>query len=209
MLPATTTQVLIGRIQAGDRAALNELCERYQQRVLSAVRIRLGAKLRRKIESCDVVQKVMIEALGKLDEFEYRTEGAFLKYLNRLVENRLRDEADYWGAQGRNPDREIPLDPRSPGEETPLIDLGDPSAPTPSRLLIVQEDLARMEQAMDVLAEESPDYRDLLVAVKLEGQTYRELADDRDTTEDAIRMKVKRAEKRLAAIYHELEGNES
>lgn len=52
----------------------------------------------------------------------------------------------------------------------------------------------------------SPEQRDLLVAVKLEGQTYSELA--AGTTVDAIRMKVHRAEQRLAAIYHELEAGE-
>jgi RNA polymerase sigma-70 factor, ECF subfamily len=203
MTETITTQILIGRVQAGDGAALNELCARYQQRVLSAVRIRLGAKLRRKIESCDVVQEVMMAALGKVNSFEYRTEGAFLKYLNHLVENRLRDEADRQGAARRNADREIPLGARSDGDGDPLGEIGDPSAPTPSRLLILGEDLARMERAMDRL---SPEYRELIVAVKLEGQTYRELAEG--TTEDAIRMKVNRAEQKLAAIYHELEAGE-
>jgi RNA polymerase sigma-70 factor, ECF subfamily len=168
-----------------------------------AVRIRLGAKLRRKIESWDVVQEVMMAALGKVNSFEYRTEGAFLKYLNQLVENRLRDEADRQGAARRDADREISLGARSDADGDPLKQIDDPSTPTPSRLLILGEDLARMERAMDRL---SPEHRELIVAVKLEGQTYRELADG--ATEDAIRMKVNRAEEKLAAIYHELEAGE-
>jgi RNA polymerase sigma factor (sigma-70 family) len=162
--------------------------------VLSAVRIWLGAKLRRKIESWDVIQEVMMAALGKVTSFEYRTEGAFLKYLNHLVENRLRDEADRQGAARRDADREISLGARSDADGDPLKQIDDPSTPTPSRLLILGEDLARMERAMDRL---SPEHRELIVAVKLEGQTYRELADG--ATEDAIRMKVNRAEEKLAA----------
>lgn len=208
-MPETlTTQVLIDRVQAGDRAALNDLCARYQERVLSAVRIRLGAKLRRKVESWDVVQQVLMGAFGKLQSGDFSSEGALMKYLNVLVENRLRDEARHQGAKRRDGDREISLDGRSPGDEKPLIDIDDPCALTPSRVLIDREEFQRMEQAMDRLGEESPEYRDLVVAAKIEGQTYGELAEEGrfGKTPDAIRMKVKRAERRLAAIYHELEG---
>jgi hypothetical protein len=63
MSSTLTTQVLIDRVQHGNPssrvAALNELCARYQERVLRAVRIRLGAKLRAKLQSSDVVQDVM------------------------------------------------------------------------------------------------------------------------------------------------------
>lgn len=121
MSQTITTQILIERVQAGDRSALNDLCVRYQQRVLSAVRIRLGAKLRGKIESWDVVQEVLLQAVGRINSFEYRSEGAFLKYLNQLVENRLRDEANRQGAQRRNADREISLGVRSPDDDGPLM----------------------------------------------------------------------------------------
>lgn len=71
MSASIVTQLLIGQIQQGDRAALEELCRRYQQRVLAAVRVRLGAELRRKIESWDLVQEVMIEAVWP--RLSYRT----------------------------------------------------------------------------------------------------------------------------------------
>ena len=202
-----TTQVLIHRVQAGDRAALNDLLARYQQRVLSAVRIRLGAKLRRKIESWDIVQEVLMGAFGKIKSGDFRTEGALMKYLNVLVENRLRDEADRQGAQRRDPGRETPLGARSSGDGNPLIDIVARSAPGPSSVLVLAEDLERMERAMDRL---SPDHRELLVAVKLEGRTYVELAHEGKygKTEDAIRMKVKRAQTRLAQIFQELEGGD-
>jgi RNA polymerase sigma-70 factor, ECF subfamily len=201
-----TTQVLIDRVQHGDEAALNALCTRYQERVLRAVRIRLGAKLRAKLQSSDVVQDVMKKAVEGIDRFEFRTEGAFMKHLNVLVEHRIRDQNDYWNAQRRNPGREIPLGPRSSGDGNPLIEPEARPAPGPSSLLILAEDLERMERAMDLL---SPEQRELLVAVKLEGRTYGELAEEHGTTDDAIRMKAKRAEMKLAAIYHELETGES
>lgn len=204
-MPETlTTQILIDRVQNGDHGALNALCARYQERVLRAVRIRLGAKLRRKVQSWDIVQEVLLGAFGKIKSGDFHSEGALMKFLNVLVDNRLRDEADRQGGQRRNADREIPLGARSSGNGTPLIDLGDPSALTPSWLLVMREDIERMERAMDELSEE---YRELLVAVELEGRTYVELAAEGSfgKTADAIRMKANRAKARLAQLYHELE----
>jgi RNA polymerase sigma factor (sigma-70 family) len=202
-----TTQILIDRVQAGDRAALNELCARYQERVLSAVRIRLGAKLRRKVESWDIVQEVLMGAFRHIKSGDFGTEGALMKYLNALVENRLRDEADRQNAQRHNADREISLGARSSGDGNPLMDIADRSAPGPSTLLSRMEDFERMERAMDEL---SPEHRELVVAVELEGRTYGELAEEGTfgKTPDAIRMKLNRALARLARLYHELEPGE-
>ena len=201
-----TTQVLIEQIQQGDRAALESLYNRYQTRVLAAVRIRLGAKLRRKVESCDIVQQVMLEALGKVNSFDFRTDGAFLNYLNRVVENRIRDEADRWRAKRRDMNREVSIDaPRSSGSADPL-DIPGTASPTPSNLLSLEEDLARLEVAMDRLGDESEEYCELIVAVKIEGQTYAELAQEHGGSPDAVRMKVRRAQAALARIYKELDA---
>ena len=204
-MPETiATQILIGRIQQGDRAALDELCRRYQQRVLAAVRVRLGGELRRKIESWDIVQEVMIEAFRKLDGSDFRSEGKFLNYLNRIVENRIRDEADRQHAQRRDLRREISLDaPCSPNDDKPL-DVPGGSSGTPSQLVILGEDLARLERALDLLAAKSADYRELVVAVQYEGQTFVELAADRGTTPDAVRMRFNRAMAALTKIYQDL-----
>ena len=200
-----STQILVEQAQAGDRDALNDLCNRYLQRVFAAVRIRLGAKLRCKVESCDIVQSVMMEAVRGLDRFEFRTEGAFLKYLNKLVENRIRDKADHWAAQKRNPDQEASVEgARSQDAAIPLDIPEGSGALTPSRVLSLKEDLSSLETAMDRLAEKSTEYRDLVVAVKIEGRTYREIAEETGTSEDAVRMRLKRAMVALANIYRDL-----
>ena len=61
---------LVAGAKAGDEAARAELYERYQQRVLSIVRVRMGALLRSRMESRDLVQSVMLESLKDLDAFE-------------------------------------------------------------------------------------------------------------------------------------------
>lgn len=59
---------------------------------------------------------------------------------------------------------------------------------------------------MDRLGAESDEYRELIVAVKLEGRSYAELADERGATPDAIRMKVQRAQAALTRIYKQLDA---
>ena len=205
MSEAITTQVLIEQFQQGDDRALNELFKRYQMRVLTAVRIRLGAKLRRKVESCDIVQDVMMDALRKLESFDFKTEGAFLHYINRVVTNKIRDEADHWKYQKRDMDRELPLEKRrSPSSSIPLPLAEDPGVPTPSKIIGLQEDLALLEQAMDRLGEENEEYRDLIVAVKIEGRTYGEIAEETGVSPDAVRMKVNRAMAVLARGFQDM-----
>ena len=202
-MPETlTTQVLIERIGHGDQTALDELCRRYLARVLVAVRLRLGAHLRKKVESGDIVQEVMIDVVRKAKSFEFRTEGALLKYINRVVENRIRDQASHWDADKRARGREVSLDgKRSVGSTFPLNTPEDRASPTPSKIVGLREDLTLLEGAMDRLAEESIEYRDLIVAVKIEGRTYREIGEESGATEDAVRMRVKRAILALTRIY--------
>ena len=211
MPDALATQVLLEKAQHGDGEALNELCRRYQPRVLAAVRIRLGADLRQRVESWDIVQEVMIDALRRVKSFDYRTEGAFLHLLNRVVENKIRDEADRQHAKKRRaPENDISLDAAcSAGAVSPLDNLRDSACPTPSKVLSLHEDLALLEQAMDRLGAESQEDRDLIVAVKLEGRSYDEIAgelarEEPGLTADAVRMRVKRATLALTKIFREL-----
>ena len=201
-----TTQVLISRIQGGDAAARDELCERYLERVYRVVRLRLGARLREKVQSCDIVQNVMMEVVKGAETFECRSEGKFLNWVNRTVENRIRDEADRWQAQKRDMKKEISIEgARSPQNSTPL-DIPDAhGAPTPSLVAIRQEELVTLERAMDLLGQQSQEYHDLVIAVQLEGQTYAEISEELGKSPDAIRMKVNRAIAALTKILSDFD----
>ena len=201
------TQALISRIQNGSSTARDELCQRYLERVYSAVRLRLGARLREKVQSCDIVQQAMLDVVKGAEAFECRSEGKFLNYVNRAVENRIRDEADHWQTQKRDIKKEVAIDgARTPQNSTPL-DMPDAhDTPTPSLVAIRQEELATLERAMDLLGEQSQEYRDLIIAVQIEGQTYVELAEELGKSPAAIRMQTQRAQAELAKVYKSLDG---
>jgi RNA polymerase sigma factor (sigma-70 family) len=91
---------------------------------------------------------------------------------------------------------------RSPDSSSPL-DIQDKSdVPSPSKVLVLNEDLARLETAMDQLSQEE---RELIVAVKIEEQTYQEIAEARGKSADAVRMQVNRAMAALTKAFQELE----
>lgn len=195
----------MSRVQAGETSAAEELCRRYQDRVFAAVRIRLGQGLRRKLESCDIVQEAMIGAIRGMDAFEHRSEGAFLGYVNQIVENRIRDAAKHWNAQRRDLEKEVALASGGMSAGPAEGRVVDPHVATPSKIACFNEDLARLEQAMDRLEEESTEQRELIIAVQLEGRTYRELAEQYEISSDAVRMRVNRALDRLESIFRELD----
>jgi RNA polymerase sigma-70 factor (ECF subfamily) len=201
-----STQSLLRHAQDGDRDALNELYNRYVMRVLAAVRARLGAELRQKVESWDIVQEAMLASLKDVQKFDQEREGAFLNWLDKIVENRIRDQIDRFRAGKRDHRREVPqVGPHSTDSSNPQ-DIPDKSGlPSPSQALILTEDLARLEKAMDQLP---PESRELIVAVKIEGQSYQEIGANVGKTADAVRMQVNRAIALLTKAFQELDAGE-
>ena len=53
------TATLLLHTQQGDTQAIDQLYRHFQDRVLTAVRYRLGRKLRQKVESADIVQNLL------------------------------------------------------------------------------------------------------------------------------------------------------
>lgn len=201
----TTTQQLVCQAKEGSAEALNELYERYATRVLAAVRARLGAKLRSKVESWDIVQEAFMASLRNLDGFQHKSDGAFLAWLAKIVENRIRDEAAFFQAKKRDMDKEGPLDqPESPeGGASGLA--GRKEDQTPSKLVVLGEDLQRLEAAMDLLPVEA---RELVIAVKIEGLSYVEIAEQQGKSPDAVRMQANRALVALTKAFRVVSGDE-
>jgi len=103
------TQHLIALAKGGDDFALNELCRIYGTRVHRIVRFRMGKELRSKLDSMDLVQDVLISALGDLGDFAYKNEGDFLRWLAGIAENQIRGNLDKLHAGRRDIRKERPL----------------------------------------------------------------------------------------------------
>jgi RNA polymerase sigma-70 factor (ECF subfamily) len=191
---------LVDRVRHNDAQAANELCRRYLPRLLQMVRLKLGPKLRRKMDSMDIVQDVMMQVFTRdFQEFEFSNEHALIRYLAQILQNELCDKNEYLHRKKRDVNREQQL-----ADEMPQMHPVTPKSKTPSQIVSLQEDFDRMAAAMDQLRLENPDYWNLIYEVEFEERPIVDLANELNESPDAVRMRLKRAKLKLAEIFKRL-----
>ena len=193
------TQRLVALAKGGDQTALNQLCRVYGERVRRIIRFRLNRKLRPKLDSVDVVQDVLLLAMGGLKDFTYRSEGDFLRWLSRIAENKIRDIFDEFHTEKRDIRKEIPFKEqgRSTGG-TMSAALGPMRVPTPSVIMCKKEALDRLEKALDEL---KPEYKKVVVLKRIEGLSYAEIGERLGKSAKAVSMLLFRAMTALTITY--------
>ncbi len=193
-----TVRALVERAQTGDVDALNELFARYHGTMVDLARRRLGPKLRLKEEADDLAQTTFREATRDFGQYEYRGEGSLLRWLVQILQNKIRDRAEYYSASRRDVTRERSVDERTD-------DAGDvhPFEP-PSSDLSVTRHVQRDEEfaiLREALSELSADHRKAIALVFFQGLSLRQAGEQMGgRTEDAVRMLLRRAEDRLREI---------
>ena len=193
------TQHLVALAQDGGESALNQLCKVYGPRVLWIIRLRMGAELRSKLESMDLVQDVLMSALKDLGTFTYKTEGDFLRWLSRIAENRLRNQLQRLHANKRDIRKEVQLNGYRPTVEDSFVAALDAvDTTTPSAIMSKREDLDKLAKAIDVL---KPEYRQVIVLTKIEGLSYKEIGERLGKSSEAVRKLVSRALEELISIF--------
>lgn len=193
------TQQLITLAKEGNGSALDQLCSIYSERVQWMVRIRMGRELRYRMESMDVVQDVLVNALKGLGDFEYKDEGDFVRWLSKIAQNALYDNLDKLHADKRNIHKELPLDGYGPTTTNRFVgNPGPVDITTPSVIMSRREDLAKLAKAIDML---KPEYREVIVLTKIDGLSYSEIGERLNKSPDAVRMLVSRAMASLTVVF--------
>jgi len=167
------SKLLWQKAHGGDRAAYDQLFALHADRALLFIRARHGPKLRTNVESGDVLQDAYLAAHQAFATFEYTDEAAFRRWLCRIIENRIRDLGDHYGAQKRQP---IPL-PRS-----------NPTGPVTA--LDRVEHREKIVLALDALDE---DHRQVLLHRFFEGLSAEETSQRMDRSAGAVRKLNARA----------------
>jgi RNA polymerase sigma-70 factor, ECF subfamily len=180
-LDPETTVELLNRLKAGDDAARERLVARCIPPLRRWARGRLPPYARDMLDTEDLVQESVLAALGRIEGFEARREGALQAYLRQALANRIKDVIRY---KRRRPlQTELPEDAR---------DMGD----SPLDQVIGLENTERYEAAM--LRLRDTDREAIIARVELR-YSYQELAVALGKpSADAARVAVARAVYRLA-----------
>ena len=193
------TQILVQSVKNGDKSAAEHLFRIYGDRILRLVRLRMGAELRSKMQSMDIVQDALICALRDLRLFTYTNDGDFLRWISKITENRIRDNIKQIHAGKRDVRKEMSLKHnRDDTSQINMIPNELASTTTPSMIVSRREDLDRLEQA---LSELKPEYREIIVLTRIEGLSHKEAGKRISKSSEAVRMLLSRAMAALSKVY--------
>src|SRR5262245_43124643 len=190
---------LVSRAKSGDTDALNELFARYHKLMVEIARRKLGTRLRLKEEPDDLAQTTFREATRDFGNYRYRGEGSLVRWLVQILQNKIRDRAEFYGATKRDLARERAMEAPPSGELEAMPRL-EPESQDLSVTMQVQRD-ENYEHLRKALAELTPEHRRAIALVFFQGLQLREAGEAMGgKSEDAVRMMLKRAEGKLGEI---------
>jgi RNA polymerase sigma factor (sigma-70 family) len=144
---------LLAMAQSGDEQALADLITRYQDRLRRIVGIQLaGSRLRRDLDSMDVVQGTFQAALPKIGELRPTSAASLLNWLAMIATNRIRDAYAWQTAAKRDVAREVTLD--ALGDTSRSAVLPEAKSASPAHAAMLQEVRALLDDAVALLPED-------------------------------------------------------
>ncbi len=186
MTEENPTPALVEHSKNGDRAAFDQLIERYQGRVGRYLGSKLGERLQRHVDVDDLVQDVFLRALRSLQDFHWQNEKAFEGWLFRIAEHVVL----YAAQKHRRPETSVPDD---------LVT----DEPSPTKRMQRDERFDRLENAVRSLP---PEYREVILLAKIERLKIREIAASTGRTEDAVKQLLARGLRKLKASFGDTES---
>ena len=185
------TADLVARIHRGDEAALEILINRYLPSLRRFCHNRLRGQARPMLDTDDIVQDALVSTVRRLPHFVWRTPGALLAYVRRVVLNRIIDAKRKYARQGEW----LALPDDCPGHDT-----------SPLQRIVNNEEIRRYRAALLRLK-----LRDRqLIVMRVEHRlTYQEIATQlRVPSPNAARVALIRAMARLVAALEHAEQSE-
>lgn len=177
-------QLLVERVQQGDKQAFGLLVSKYQRKL-----VRLLSRLvRDPAEVEDVAQETFIKAYRALPGF--RGESAFYTWLYRIGINAAKN---YLAAKGRR----TPTSAEFVTEEAESFDDGEQLRDnnSPERILMSKQIADTVNAAMDRLPE---DLRNAISLREIDGMSYEEIAEIMDCPIGTVRSRIFRAREAIA-----------
>lgn len=183
------TRHLLGRHHAGDPHALGELLARELPALRAEVSRRLHGVLRRRMDTNDMVQEVCLLVLRRGPRFVVRDPGSFRALMARIVRNALVSTFRHFGSSLRLESAAAPATCLDLDAASPTTTPGDKAERAENRE-IVRVALMLLE----------PVDGEVLRLRDEEEQPYAEIGRRLGLQEDAVRMRHRRALRKLEAV---------
>ncbi len=184
-------QMLVERVQRGDRSAFDMLVRKYQHKIIKLI----SRYVHDSTEALDVAQEAFIKAYRAIPGF--RGDSAFYTWLYRIAINTAKN---HLVAESRRPlDHGVDLqDPEQYDMQARLRDMD-----TPERLLLTEEIQRTVETAIEQLAE---DLRTAIILREIEGMSYEEIAQAMSCPVGTVRSRIFRAREAIDGKLRPLLG---
>ena len=186
--------------RSGAEKRFAELSGQWREQIHRYVQLRLGASLRRRLESEDVLQEVLLEASKLVQEGQagdFPDGGSFFAWLSRIADNKIWALARHHKAECRALEREVRLE--SSESNQPY----QSRAESPSAELQRREGWDSLKTAIELLP---PREREVIELVHLQKLRVMEAAQRMGKTANATSVLLHHALKRLREVLKRQEG---
>ena len=187
MLEQNTTLELVRRAQKGERVAFEELVAPIADRVLNAIRLGMGERLKGRVEPEDVLQDTFLRAWRSIERFEWQGQESFRRWLEGVASNLLLEAGK---RETRHEVLEIPHEPQA-----------DQVSPSHH-----QRRKERFDRLQGCVSRLSPDQQTAVRLSRFEGLKIREVADRMGRSEAAVKSLLLRAMKELRGSFGDTES---
>jgi len=188
-------EALVQRLAEGDGEALELLLEEHLPSLRAFVRGKLGPELRAIESASDLVQSTCREVLQNQDRFQHPGTGAFRHWLFTTAARKVSDRLRRQRALKRDAGSALRVGSSAKVDESRLLAVYGRFS-SPSHRIAVEDEVARVEKALDRLTDEQ---REVVLMAHVAELSRAEIAERLGKKEVAVRSILHRALARVAA----------
>lgn len=194
------TKELLAQAKVGDDSAVNQLMDRHRNSLRQLIRMRLDARIQKRVDVSDVVQDVLVEANRRLTTYIENPIMPFHLWLRQIAKDRIIDaHRRHRVSAKRSVDREQGMAiPRGHDHSSiQLASLLGDGGLTPAAAALQKEMAAKVEAAISRLDDKDCE---IITMRHYEHLSNQEIGTILGLTEPAASMRYLRAIKRLKAL---------